>query len=201
LKTKLFGWFFGVLIAAAGLAGCASLPPRVARGSSNYLEKGMISERTKGGEFYMAIGQVDVYRYNFLGNPVPSGKTVDLAVVIQADKDSGQVQRIATLQPRNPDDSGSPLNYENGVTLNGDSPYILGDLRGGISITDIQAYPRWLDALNAMRKAIADLGTYTNYDLDERHYLVAVEPEPRVDFLFGFWWPHYYGYHHRYHHF
>jgi hypothetical protein len=140
----------------------------------------------------MAIGQVDLYERGFWGGLKPSGRTVDIAVVMQADKDTGQILRIATLQPQESEALGSPNSYQNGVTLTNGSPYALGDLRGGISVTDMQSYPRWLDALEAMRKAIADLGTYSNYGFDaQQHYLVTVVPQPVIDIGFGMWgWPH-----------
>jgi hypothetical protein len=155
----------------------------------------MVSAKTKGDEFYMAIGQVDLYEYGFWGNLKPSGKTVDIAVAIQSDKDTGQVLRIATFQPQDSARSGDPSGYQNGVTLANGSPFALGDLRGGISITDMQPYPRWLDALEAMRKAITDLSTYTNYAIDDRHYLVAVVREPVFTFGFGWWGRPYHRYH------
>ena len=192
--NKLLGTIAGALITIAALAGCATVAPQVSKCSSNYLEKGMVSSRTRDGEFYMAIGQVDLYERGFWGGLRPSGRTVDIAVVIQADKDTGQVLRIATLQPQDPDSAGSPSSYQNGVTLTNGSPYALGDLRGGISIIDMQSYPRWLDALEAMRKAIADLGTYSNYGFDaQQHYLVTVVRQPVIDIGFGMWgwgWPH-----------
>jgi hypothetical protein len=172
------------LLAASSLAGCATAP-HVGKGATNYLEKGMASAKFKGNEFYMAIGQVDLYKYGFWGNLKPSGKTVDIAVVIQADADTGQILRIATLQPQDPDETSRPSSYENGVAVTNGSPFALGDLRGGISITDVQSYPRWLDALDAMRKAINDLSTYTSYASDGQHYIVAVEPT--VSFRFGWW--------------
>jgi hypothetical protein len=154
----------------------------------------MASAKVKGNEFYMAIGQVDLYKYGFWGNLKPSGKKVDIAVVIQADADTGQILRIATLQPQDSEGSGRSSRYENGVAVNNGSPFGLGDLRGGISVTDIQSYPRWLDALDAMKKAIADLSTYTNYasDTGNGRYIVAVEPV--IGFRFGWGW----GRHHRF---
>jgi hypothetical protein len=198
---KLLGGVPGILIALIALAGCATIP-QVANGAPNYLEKGMVSARTKGEEFYMAIGQVDLYEYGFWGNLKPSGKTVDIAVVIQADQDTGQVLRIATLQPRDAATAGDPSGYRNGAGVANGSPYALGDLRGGISVTDMQPYPRWLDAIEAMRKAIGDLGAYTAYASEDRRYLVAVVREPTfgmgmgMSFGWGWGWPAY-GHHRR----
>jgi hypothetical protein len=175
--VSLTGVFSVLLLAALVLANCATAP-QVIRGSSNYLEKGMTSPMVKGGEFYMATGQVDLYKYDLWGTLKPSGKTVDIAVVIQADAGTGQVLRIATLQPRDPDLPANSSGYENGAVVLGNSPYLIGDLRGGISITDIQPYPRWLDAIDAMRKAIADLGTYTNFASVSGQYVSAVSEPP-----------------------
>jgi hypothetical protein len=202
MKRQL-GWLGLAPIALFALASCATVRPTVVKGASNYIEKGMISARTKGDEFYMAIGQVDLYERGFWGQLRPTGKTVDIAAVIHSDKDTGEVLRIATLQPQDPDIDGSPSSYQNGVTatggfVNAGATYTLADLRGGISIIDLQAYPHWLDALDAMKKAIKELSTYTSYAVSEDRSFVAVVPWPRVEMGFGlgWWgWPYYRGYH------
>ena len=176
------------------IAGCSTVPQAVKR-SSNYLEKGIVSSRTKGNEFYMAIGQVDLYERGFWGNLKPRGRTVEIAVAIQADKDTGQVLRIATIQPQAPDEIGRSSDYQNGAILVAGSPFALGDLYGGIAVTDMQPYPRWLDALVAMKKAIADLGTYSTYGIDDRHFVIAVVNEPWLTFDFGRQGPSYRRFH------
>lgn len=159
-------------ITALIFLGCASTP-QVAKGSSDFLKAGMASAKIKGNEFYMAIGEVDLYKYGLFGNLKPSGKSVEIAVVIQADKDTGEVLKIATMQT-NSERSDNGANYENGVAVVNGSPYAISDLRGGISVIDLQSYPRWLDAIDAMRDAIAKLGTYANFAVTDRDQLAPV---------------------------
>ena len=166
-------------IVALSIVGCATAP-QITKSSPNYLQKGIASAKLQGNDFYMAVGEVDLYNYGGLfGNLQPSGQTVEIAVVIQADKDSGEVLRIATMQSNNTSaasDSSSDL--QNGVTVANGANYVLADLRGGISVIDIQPYPRWLDAIQAMRDAISKLSTYTTYaSIDQRDtIIVAVAP-------------------------
>jgi len=127
-----------LVFAAVVLAGCASMPVASTR-PSNFLDVGAVYSKFTGNTFYMATGQVDLYKYGFWGDLQKTGKKIDMAVAIQADPDSGQVQRIATLQP-------------DGVT----GQYV-GELKGGILLTDFQPYPHWLDAVSAMEAAVSKL--------------------------------------------
>jgi hypothetical protein len=156
------------------IAGCATTP-EITKGSSNYIQKGTVSAKLKDNDFYMAIGEVDLYRYGVFGNLKPSGQTVEIAVVIQADKDTGEALRIATMQSNT---SGADAGSPNGVTLSDGANYVLADLRGGISVIDIQPYPHWLDAIQAMRKAITDLSTYTTFTGSDQHGFVVVAIAP-----------------------
>lgn len=187
------------MLAALALAGCATTP-QIAKGATDFLQTGMASPRLRGNEFYMAIGEVDLYKYGIFGNLKPSGKTVEIAVVIQADKDTGQVLKIATMQA-NSESSDSGSDYENGVAVANGSPYVLSDLRGGISIIDVISYPRWLDAVDAMRGAIAKLSTYTTFAVTDRREVapvVAVDVGWAWDF-WGWGWGWNPGWRHGYH--
>ncbi len=184
------------LALTGALVGCASAPS-IAKGSSNYLQKGMTSASLKGNDFYMAIGDVDLYGYGLFGGMQPSGKTAEIAVVIQADKDSGEALKIATMQT-NQDASANGSDYANGAAVASGSPYVLADLHGGISIIDIQPYARWLDAVSAMKDAIAKLSTYTNYGVNDQGILApVVVTGVGVDFGWGWGW----GFPHRWNHF
>ncbi len=154
------------------LAGCATTP-RVSRGSPSYLQTGMVSARFRGNEFYMAIGEVDLYQYDVFGNLKPSGQTVEIATVVQADKDTGEIVRIATLQSAS----------SQGVTVMDSSPQVLSNLRGGMSVIDEQPYPHWLDAIQAMRDAIVKLHTYTQFAAGDDANTTVV-----VAVAHG-WWP------------
>jgi len=168
----------GIVLALGALvvmAGCATAP-RVSKSSPNYLQTGMVSARFRGNEFYMVIGEVDLYQYDVFGNLAPSGQTVEIAAAVQADQDTGEILRIATLQPE-----GSQL----GVTVTERGPQVLSNLRGGISVIDDQPYPHWLDAIQAMRDAIGKLHTYTQFAFDSANTAVAVVVEPRWP-----WWHH-----------
>jgi hypothetical protein len=176
------------------LGGCVTT--QISKGTSNYLQKGMVSAKLQGNDFYMAIGEVDLYDYGLFGNLKPSGQTVEISVAIQADKNTGEVLRIATMQSN---DSSSSAN---GVTLANDANYVLADLRGGISVIDIQPYPRWLDTIQAMRNAITDLSTYDTFVANSNQSgpsVVAVYPGWSWWGWRGFWHRHYrdWRYHHR----
>src|SRR5271157_521161 len=164
------------------IVGCATTS-RITQRSANYLQKGMVSAKFVSNEFYMVVGEVDLYHYNVFGNLEPSGRTVEIAAAVQADKETGQILRIATMQP---DDS-------EGVTVANGSNYALADLRGGISVIDIQPYPRWLEAVQSMRNAVNELNTYTTFaDADQRGLVVvAVSPG------WPWWWWGGRGYWHR----
>ena len=175
------------LVALAAI-GCATMP-KIAKGSTAYLQAGMTSPKLEGNEFYMAVGEVDLYRYGLFGNLEPSGKTVEIAAVIQADKATGQAIKIATLQ-YNADRGARGSDFVNGAAVANGAPYVLDDLRGGISVIDLQPYPRWLDAIDAMRAAIGKLGTYTSFvatDGDQLAPVVAfaVDIGPRWSMGFG----------------
>jgi hypothetical protein len=128
----------GLILGAVILAGCASLPPETPH-PSNFLDVGTVYPKFAGNTFYMATGQVELYKYGFWGDLQKTGKKIDMAVAIQADPDTGQVRRIATLQP-------------DGIT----GQYV-GELKGGILLTDYQSYPHWLDAIAGMEAAVNKL--------------------------------------------
>lgn len=165
------------LMVVLAIVGCASMP-QVTKGASNYLQTGTVSANLKGNDFYMAIGEVDLYHYGLFGDLKPSGKTVEIAVVIQAEKDTGEVLKIATMQSNNAGAAGNSSDLQNGVTVANGSNYVLSDLRGGISVIDIQPYPRWLDAIQAMRDAINKLSTYTTFAGSAQGSLAVVAVTP-----------------------
>ncbi len=180
-KIGLRGYIGGAVIAVAaalGLFGCATMP-QVEKGASNFLQKGMLSAKLKGNEFYMAVGDVDLYRQGMFGNLKATGKTVETSVVIQADPDTGEALKIATLQS-NDAAAASPSDLQNGATVANGASYVLADLRGGISVIDIQSFPRWLDAVQAMRDAIGKLSTANGGGVVTQTAVVTVVP--------SFWW-------------
>jgi hypothetical protein len=197
MKRSLFGGFLTAIFALA-VVGCATVP-QVTRGTSNFIQKGAVNAKLKGNDFYMAIGEADLFTYGLFGGLRPSGKTVEVAVVIQADKDSGEVLKIATMQSN---EGVSPENSQNGVTIANGATYALADLRGGMSLIDFQPYPHWLDAIQAMRDAIAKLSTYTNFAVsdqsDSSPVVVAVSAGWGWGWGWG-WWGHGWrgGYRHR----
>jgi hypothetical protein len=179
MKGSRFGALSIVILA---LAGCASVP-EIRKGAANYLEQGMVSATLKGGEFYMGIGEVDLYDDSLFGGLRPTGRTVEIAVAIQADKDTGQVLKIVTLQSNSQNLGAYSSDAQNNVTIANGAPFVVSDLRGGISIIDLQPYPHWLDAINSMRDAIGKLSTYTNFissRIGERASVVAVTVGPDI---------------------
>ena len=169
-------------LALLAIVGCATTS-QVTKGASNYLQKGKTNAKFMGNDFYMVIGAVDLYHYNLFGNLKPTGQTVEIAAAVQADKETGEILRIATMQSKN----------ANGVTVEDGGNSVLAELRGGISVIDVQPYPRWLDAIQATRKAITELNTYTNFTGGDQGGPVVVAVAP------GWWWWGWGGYwHHRY---
>ncbi len=184
-EARAQAFFQDAIVTSVMLAvfGCATAP-QITKSSSNYLQKGTLSAKFIGSEFYMVVGEVDLYHYNVFGDLEPSGQTVEIAAAVQANKDTGEILRIATLQPNSPDGA---------VDANGAS-YGLVDLKGGISVIDKQPYPRWLEAIQSMRNAVNEMNTYTTFaDADQGGpVVVAVSP--------GWpWWWGGGGYWHRYH--
>jgi hypothetical protein len=159
------------LLAAVVLTGCASLPQEAPK-PSNFLDVGTVYSKFTGNTFYMATGQVDLYKYGFWGDLQKTGKKIDMAVAIQADPATGEVQRIATLQP-------------DGVT----GQYV-GDLKGGILLTDFQAYPHWIDAVTQMEAAVNKLNPVS------ANYGSVTQTNGTVVFVAG---PPYWGWGWRYH--
>ena len=82
------------------------------------------------------------------------------------------------------------LKNSDGVAIAGGGNYVLADLRGGISVIDVQPFSRWLDAIQAMRNAITQLDTYTQFA--EGNYQSA----PLVVAIAPTWWWGWRGYRH-----
>jgi len=118
------------------VATSSATASQVLANASDFLQTGMASDRFKGNEFFMVVGEVHLYQYDRLsGTLEPTDQTVEIAAVVQAEKDTGKILRIATDGSRQ----------------------VLVDLRGGISVIDVQPYPHWRDAVQAMRDAIIKL--------------------------------------------
>jgi hypothetical protein len=176
------------------LLGCATTTPLITKDSPNYIEKGTVSSELKGSSFFVAVGQVDLYRYDLFGYLDPVGKAVESAVAIQADKDSGEARRLVTMQPVGAGVwEGPDVGWRNSVTVIADRRFAVGDLVGGISVTDLQPYPTWLEALAALKKAIQQLDPFAGgrYIITtERFYPTLIVPP--VFFERHWWWrrPH-----------
>jgi hypothetical protein len=184
----------GIVVAFLFLAlvGCATTAPLITKDSPNYIEKGTVSSELKGKSFYVAVGQVDLYRYDLFGYLNPVGKAVESAAAIQADKETGEAKRLVTLQPVGPGIwEDAAVGWRNSVTVIGDRSYGVGDLVGGISVTDLQPYPTWLDALAALKKAIRQLDPFAGTQLivtAERFYPTVIVPPPVFFPRHPWWW-------------
>ena len=144
------------------VATSSATASQVLANASDFLQTGMASDRFKGNEFFMVVGEVHLYQYDRLsGTLEPTDQTVEIAAVVQAEKDTGKILRIATDGSRE----------------------VLVDLRGGISVIDVQPYPHWLDAVQAMRDAIIKLNTYTRFAPGDESATFIVAVNPRT------WWP------------
>ncbi len=182
----------GIVVAflVLALVGCATTAPLITKDSPNYIEKGSLSSELRGNSFYVAVGQVDLYRYDIFGNLNPVGTAVESAVAVEADKGSGEAKRLVTMQPVGPgvweEDN---VGWRNSVTVIGDRNYAIGDLVGGISVTDLQPYPTWLEALAALKKAIRQLNPFPGREYvitAEGFYPTLIIPPPI--FFHRWWW-------------
>ncbi len=137
------------------LFGAAAIP-LLAGSFAGYVKQGTVSPELAGHSFYVAIGEVSLYRVGFLGSQASTGQTAESAAAVRVDKRTGRVERIVTLQPNVYGASGSS-NTENTAIATGSPQYVIGDLLGGMNVADIEPYGTWLDALRAMRQAISEL--------------------------------------------
>lgn len=173
------------------LAGCATVP-RIVQGSPNYLAVGAVRSNLVGNSYYMAIGDVNLYRPRAFGGIAPTGATGESAVAIQVDQTIGRVQRIVTLQPylQQQETAGAVGT----VIVTNTTRLRLANLIGGISLIDIHHYATWLAAVKAMRAADAALGTSGNFRPAPGSSVSVTVAAPPV-----YWWlpwPHrrpYYG--------
>ena len=151
----------GAAVFILALTGCATTP-QITKGATNYLQTGMTSAMLQGNDFYMAVGEVDLYGYGVFGDLKPTGKTVEIAAVIQADKATGEVLKVATMLPADTTTGdGGSVEIQRGPFDGLPERKALRELRGGISVIDIQPYPRWLDAIQAMEEAGSKLSAYS----------------------------------------
>ncbi len=185
-----------LLFVLAILAGCATTAQITQKGvarTGQYLAPGVVSDKLKGNSFYLAIGDVDLYRHNWVGKVVPTGQTAEAAVAVQVDSASGQVQRLVTLQPT----AGAPTDWLNAAAVAGSGPYAVGDLVGGISVIDIQPHHTWLETLQALQTATRTLESAPVNAAARRYYYRIIAPPPA--FYFGWSWD--FGYHRHFHDF
>lgn len=161
------------------LASCAT-SPAVLQGSPDYLTVGSVKSNLKGSDFYMAIGNVNLYRHRAFGGVTPTGRSAESAASLQVDRATGRVERIVTLQAvaKQITTTSTTLNTVTTIVEN-DRSYVLGELIGGISVIDIHPYPTWLDALTAMRKATDALGESGNFRVStQNNVTTTILPPP-----------------------
>lgn len=148
---------------ALALAGCATTAS-VIQGSPNYLKVGSVDSKLAGHSFYMAVGNVNIYRHRAFGGVAPTGKSAESGVAVEVDKSTGRVLELVTLEAI-PDEQSSTTSAFSAVTttVTKNTGYVLAPLRGGISVIDIHHYSSWLDALKALRKAARQIGRSGNF--------------------------------------
>lgn len=98
----------------------------------------------------MALGKVNVYAAGLIAT-----KSVDTAVGLIVNKDSGEIQRIVTLQPASRDVIAK--NSKTGTTIYGEKQYVIDDLKGGMSAIEIYKMKTWDETLSAVEKRAARL--------------------------------------------
>lgn len=152
-----------VPFAALVLAGCATTAS-VIQGSPNFLRVGSIDSGLAGHAFYMAVGNVNIYRHRAFGGVAPTGKSAESGVALEVDKSTGRILQMVTLQT-SPNQESSTSSAFNTVTttVTNSTSYVLGSLEGGISVIDIHSYASWLDALKALRTAAKQIGRSGNF--------------------------------------
>jgi hypothetical protein len=175
------------------LEGCATTS-QITKGSAEYLAPGVVDEKLKGHNFYLAIGDVDLYRHNWVGKVVPTGHTAEAAAAVQVNSATGQVQKLVTLQPT----IDAPSDWLNAAAVAGGGPYAVGDLVGGMAVIDIQPHATWLETLEARQKATKTLESADVNAAARRWYHPTVIVTEPPAFFFGWHWD--FHHHHHWHH-
>lgn len=178
---------FVALVFVLPLVGCATMEA-VVEGSPNYLKVGSVDANLSGHRFYMAIGSVNLYRRGSFGGVTPTGEVVESPAAIETDLDTGKVLRIVTLQPVAQRTSSTSSTFGAVTTTTTTSQrYELGALVGGISVIDIHHYDTWLDALEALRTAMEQIGASGNFRVESLGTVSSTIVVPPVYFRFR--WP------------
>lgn len=174
MKRCAFSVLFAILFGAAAL-------PLFAHSFAGYLREGTVNEQLAGHSYYVAMGEVSLYRVGFLGSQAATGQTVESAVAVRVDKTTGRVERIVTLQPNTYGTTVSGASApENTATVAGTPQYVIGDLIGGITVADIEPYGTWLDALRAMKQAITELRAVGQFPAPGQQDLTGSQVPPVV---------------------
>jgi len=174
MKRRAFSVLFAILIGVTPL-------PLFAHSFVGYLKQGMVSGQLAGHSYYVAMGEVSLYRVGFLGSQASTGQTVESAAAVRVDKTTGKVERIVTLQPNSYGTTASGASApENTATATGAPQYVIGDLIGGIAVADIQPYGTWLDALRAMKQAITELRAVGQFQGSGQQNLTSSQVPPVV---------------------
>ncbi len=184
-----------VPVIALILAGCVTTE-NVLRSSPNYLEVGTVDGKLAGQRFYMAIGNVNLYRHRAFGGVTPTGETSESPAAIEVDSLTGEVLRIVTLQPVAERTSTTSSTFSTVTTTTTTKQrYELGALVGGISIIDIHPYASWLDALKALREAAKQMGASGNFRVESLGTVSSTAVTPPVYFHFR-WGPDHFRHYH-----
>lgn len=163
MNRKTYLKLLAIPLAALVLAGCATTAS-VIQGSPNFLKVGSTDSTLAGHSFYMAIGNINLYRHRAFGGVAPTGQSAESGVAVQVDKSTGRVLQMVTLQAA-PDEQSSTTSELNTVTTTTtqSTGYVLAPLEGGMSVIDIHHYSSWLDALKALRTAAHQIGRSGNF--------------------------------------
>lgn len=150
MKGRVLWWLSLVLFGAWSATAYA-------QSYTGYLQVGSVVGELAGHRFYVATGEVHLYRVGYLGNQSDTGQQVESAAAVRVDSATGRVLKIVTLQPNGSGGSGTGSSAENSATVAGGQEYVVSDLLGGIQVSDIEPYGTWLDAIQAMKQAIVQL--------------------------------------------
>lgn len=188
---------YGLPLVFLVLVGCATMPLIVAD-SPDYVAVGSVRSDLKGHSFYLAIGQVDLYRHRAFGGVASIGRVAESPAALRVDRATGKVERMVTLQEVAEQKTTTATSINSVTTIvHNKRSYVLGELIGGMSIIDVHPHSSWLESLAAMRKAAEDMGSSGNFRVSTDTSVSTTVFSPPIIRWFPRRWHHFPDHRHR----
>lgn len=185
MRRNAYIKFIAIPLASLFLVGCATTAA-VIQGSPNFLKVGSLDSKLAGHSFYMAVGEVNIYRHRAFGGLAPTGESAESGVAIEVDKSNGRVKRLVTLQASSDAQSMTTSGFGGATTtVTNDTRYVLAPLEGGVSVIDLHPYSSWLGAIKALRTAAKQIGRSGNFPAESQSSSTTTVVVPP---FFGWMW-------------